>query len=61
MATFNPDKSPPPLTDSSNYEDWKKMINIWSKFTSLVDEKKGTAILLSLKGSAQEAVLELSE
>ena len=61
MATFNPDKTPPPLNNSANYEDWKKMLNVWSTFTSLQKEKQGTAILLSLKGAAQEAVLELSQ
>ena len=61
MATYNPDKMPPPLSSSANYEDWKKMITMWSTFTTLQKEKQGTAILLSLKGTDQEAVLELSQ
>lgn len=60
MATYNPDKMPPPLADSANYDDWK-MVTIWSTFTSLPKEKQGTAILLSLKGTDQEAVLELEQ
>ena len=61
MATYNPDKMPPPLADSANYDDWKKMVMIWSTFTSLPKEKQGTAILLSLKGTDQEAVVELEQ
>ena len=60
MASYNSDKMPPPLSDSANYEDWKKMVQIWSTFTTLPKEKQGTAILLSLKGQNQEAVLELT-
>ena len=37
------------------------MVNIWSTFTSLQNEKQGTAIILSLKGADQEAVLELAQ
>ena len=60
MTSYNPDKMPPPLSDSGNYEDWKKMVQIWSTFTTLPKEKQGTTILLSLKGQDQEAVLELT-
>ena len=59
MATYNPDKTPPPLSASANYDDWKKMVTLWSNFTSLPKAKQGTCILLSLKGKDQEAVLEL--
>ena len=43
MAAYNPEKMPPPLSNWSNYYDWKKMVNIWSTFTSLQKEKQGTA------------------
>ena len=59
MASYNPNKSSPALSDSANYEDFKKMLNVWSKFTSLPKEKKGMAVFLTLKGADQEAVLEL--
>ena len=60
MASYNPDRMPPPLSVAANCEDWKKMVQIWSTFTTLPKEKQGTAILLSLKGQDQEAVLELT-
>ena len=59
MASYYPNKSPPALSDSANYEDFKKKLNIWSTFTSLPKEKKGVAVFLTLKGADQKAVLEL--
>ena len=58
-SSYNPNKSPPNISDSANYEDYKKMLQVWSKFTNLSKEKKGMAVFLTLKGADQEAVLEL--
>ena len=58
MASNN--KSPPSLSNSKSYADWIKLIEIWRKFTSLEQEKQGPAIVLSLEGEAQDAILELS-
>ena len=40
-SSYNPNKSPPNISDSANYEDYKKMLQVWSKFTNLSKEKKG--------------------
>ena len=53
-------KMPPVLSKCSSYEDYKKLLELWTKFTSLAKTEQGTAVLLSLEGKAQEAVLELS-
>ena len=58
-AAYNPDKAPPPLADCATYEDYKKLVTIWSEFTTLDKNKQGMAVFLSLKGADQEAVLEL--
>ena len=58
-AAYNPDKSPPTLTSDSNYEDWKRLVKLWSGFTSLPKEKHGLSVLFSLKTSDKEAVLEM--
>ena len=58
MASNN--KSPPSLSNSKPYSDWLKLTEIWRKFTSLEPEKQGPAIILSLEGEAQNAVLELN-
>ena len=52
-------KSPPVLSKCASYEDYKKLLELWTKFTSLDKSEQGTAVLLSLEGKAQEAVLEL--
>ena len=52
-------KTPPMLSKSSCYEDYKKLLELWTKFTVLPVKEQGTAVLLSLEGKAQEAVLEL--
>ena len=54
-------KTPTLLSASSNYDSWKKSVTIWSTFTSLPAAKQGAAVLLTLEGSARDAVLELSE
>ena len=57
MSNLN--KSLPLLSKSKTYDDWMKLLSIWFKFTSLESEKQGPAIVLTLEGEAQEAVLEL--
>ena len=52
-------KTPPVLSKASSYEDYKKLLELWTKFSSLEKNEQGTAVLLSLEGKAQEAVLEL--
>ena len=39
------------------YDDWKKEINIWRKFTDLDKKKQGGALFLTLTGKARETVL----
>ena len=53
-------KSPPLLSKSKLYDDWLKLVEIWRNFTTLEPEKQGPAIVLSLEGEAQDAVLELT-
>ena len=51
--------TPPLLSKSTTYDDWKKKLLIWSDFTTLETTKHGAAVLLTLEGAAVEAVLEL--
>ena len=61
MATsVSYNKAPPLLSQCKNYEDWKKLMNIWTKLTTLDKKKQGPALVLALDGKAQEAALELS-
>lgn len=39
------------------YEDWKKELQIWSRFTDLDQKKQGGAVFLTLSGKARETVL----
>ena len=55
------DKTPPLLSETENYTNWKKAVAIWSNFTSLPDTKQGAALFLTLQGSARDAALELSQ
>ena len=60
MATsYNPDKVPPPLSDSSSYQDWRKIVDLWGKFTTCAPAKQGMAVIFSLKSSDQQKVLSL--
>ena len=53
-------KCPPLLSKTKSYEDWLKLIKVWRNLTSLEPEKQASAIVLSLEGEAQVAVLELN-
>lgn len=53
-------KTPPWLSKSKTYDDWKKKLLIWSDFTTLEKSKHGAAVLLTLEGAAEEAVLEIT-
>ena len=52
-------RNPPLLEDSSSFENWEKALKYWQIVSSLTSEQQGPAIVLTLKGKAQEAVLEL--
>ena len=54
------DKAPPLLSFYKSYTDWKKLLQIWTGFTSLEKKKQGPALVLTLDGKAQEAALELT-
>ena len=57
MSKMN--KSPPLLSKSKSCDNWLKLITIWHQFTTLELQKQGPAIVLSLEGEGQDAVLKL--
>ena len=52
-------KAPPPLTDESVYENWKREIEIWQAFRDLAPKKQGPANFLTSQGKAQGAALAI--
>ena len=52
-------KTPPILTDETNYQDWKADLAIWKLFTDLEKKKQGPALYLSLNEKGRECVREL--
>ena len=61
MSTSKGNKSPPLLQKSKSYDDWVKKLNVWVRITCLPKESQGGAILMTLDGEAEDAVLELTE
>ena len=61
MASRNTSKAPPLLSSCKNYDDWCKMVRVWTKFTDLPIERQGASMFLSLEGEALDAALELDE
>ena len=55
----NGGKAPPAMRDGLSYENWKKEISIWQRFTKVEKKKQGLAIFLSLEGEARETVLDI--
>ena len=56
MATT---KCPPRFESESEYENWKKDIQIWCGLTDLAKDKQALAIHLSLTGRARTASSEI--
>ena len=54
----NSNKTPPLLSKARTYNDWIKLLDIWTEFTELPKERQGPAVLFSLEDKAQQAVLE---
>ena len=50
-------KAPPVMREGLIYEDWKKELSIWRKFTDLSKQRQGGALFLTLTGKARETVL----
>ena len=52
-------RSPPVLDDSMSYESWKKQVKLWQICCRLDKTQQAPSLVLSLKGKAREAGLEL--
>ena len=59
MATSSSFKTPPALSKSSSYENWKKELKAWERLTEVNVKKRGLAVLLSLEGKAKDAILDI--
>ena len=53
-------KNPPKLEKDTDYEQWRKNVEIWTELTDLPKEKHALAIHMSLEGRAQAASSEFS-
>ena len=58
---LNSSKTPPSFSKCKTYEDWLKLIKIWTCFTELPGKRQGSALVLSLKDGALDAALEIDE
>ena len=59
-ATYN--ATPPLLSEyDTKYKDWKRLVKCWSKICGIPKSEQASALLLSLKGKALDAVLQLPE
>ena len=54
-------KCPPDFNKSKSYDDWVKKLKIWARITGLPKADQGGAVLMSLEGEAEDAVLEIEE
>ena len=51
-------KVPPRLSQAKSYEDWVKLLDIWTEYSELEKEKQGPALLFTLEDNAQQVVIE---
>ena len=54
---------PPTLTESGdNYDEWKKLVKMWCKFTSFAKSKQASVLAVkALKGEARSVALAMDE
>ena len=60
MATAS-SKVPPQLRNFKSYNDWVRLVNIWTIFSDLKTERQGLELVMSVSGKAFEAILELDD
>ena len=58
MASVNP-KNPPGFGESTTFEQWELLVELWQAVTDLKPEKQGPALVLALTKKAREAALEI--
>ena len=61
MASCHSNKALPLLFSCKTYDDWCKMVRVWTNFTDLLPEKLVATMFLSVNGEALDAALELEE
>ena len=49
----------PPRLDPSNYDCWRKEMEIWEMATNVPPKKRAPTVFLGLTGKAREAILEM--
>ena len=59
MASGRNSKNPPLLNSNTSFENWEKLLKLWTLTTDVPKKNQGPAIVLSLEGKALECVLEL--
>lgn len=52
-------RAPPILDDTTSYESWKKQVKLWQICCRLDKDQQAPSLVLSLRGKAREAGLEL--
>ena len=61
MIAASSNKLPPLLSKSAVNSDLAKKIEICSSFTNLEENKQGVAVLLMLKGAAEQTAFKLDD
>ena len=54
-------KTPLSLSKCKTYEDWLKLIKVWTRLTDLPGNRQGSGLVLSLEDEALDAALEIDD
>ena len=52
---------PPILSETKSYDDWLKLVKIWSRSTDIEKSKQGSVLLLSLDSDSLDLALQIPE
>ena len=47
--------------DGNNYQEWKKVVEIWKKATSITPDKQGPYLILQMSGKAISVAVDLED
>ena len=54
-------KTPLSLSKCKTYEDWLKLLKVWTRLTDLPGNRQGSGLVLSLEDEALDAALEIDD
>ena len=60
MAHLNLIKNVPVFDGTGSYKEWKEIVALWNETTDIKEEKRGSVLILNMKGKPRELTIKLT-